>query len=206
MHMRNAQLLQMVDACSQSLRRLCAHFGQRQELALIVNARAFVNGEISMMHLIDHRISQTLEAWLTVTFPTFRICLLHIYNSPAVSVHAHRLDEQSGRIAEPFLIHLHVECIELAHQVSVDFHMPSAVIAQFHMMRLISVPTLSLIIQHQSHLISVRTPQMEVSMCRRIFHFAHTPLSNRILFRRIIKHPLLLLASCHHHRYHHKSQ
>ena len=121
-------------------------------------AARVIDGEIAVVHLVEDEIPGGNVGTLVVV-PAMRIGLVHVNDSTALAVHAHGGCPDTWALAAELAAILHVEGVELALQVTLDFGLPPilarVVRIQFHVDRLDGFATLTIFIDAQLHLLGV---------------------------------------------------
>ena len=111
-HMGHSKLLQVGDSCQLSVARLRAWLKHCHKLAFVDDARIAVDGEITMVHLVDNCVGLMRCDYIGVASPSFRVCLREIDNSGSMSVDAHGFSPHSWRFLQPFAAYLYLERIK----------------------------------------------------------------------------------------------
>ena len=91
---------------------------QGHELAGILRILA-VDGEVTMVHLVDHKVGGRLRDGVLILRPSLRIGLREVDDGASLAVHTHGFGEDTRAFALS-----HVEGIELTHQVAFDGGLP----------------------------------------------------------------------------------
>ena len=182
--MVHAQFLQVVDTCLFAQRALGTFFGQSQELTLVGDARYRVDGEVTVVHFVHHDVGKATQCRTYIVFPTFRVSRIEVEHGGTLSVHTHGLRHDAWSIAQPLAVHLHVEGIELAVQVFLNRHLPSAVLSLFHRDSLVGRAFVSRFIQQNLHLIRHGRPKRELGFHRRVIHLGEVSFPHRIIVER----------------------
>ena len=71
------------------------------------------NGEVAVVHLIDHQVGGRLTDGVLVLVPALRIGIAQCHDGATLAIDAHSLGKDAGTLAAS-----HVEGIEAAHEVA----------------------------------------------------------------------------------------
>ena len=107
-HGVHAETLQVLDSL-----RLC----ERKKLALVLQSRREVDGEVAVVHLVDDEVARIVERRAHIAVPTLRVGVAQVDDGAALSVHTHRLCEYAGCVVGLRIV-VHAEEIILAFQVA----------------------------------------------------------------------------------------
>ena len=113
-HCIHAQGLQVVDG---------ARLGQGQEFALVLDAAGLIDGEVTMVHLVDDQVLGS-DVRPLVSAPALRVGINHIDDGAAMAVNAHCCGPDSRALAHELATILHVKGVEHALQVTLDTGLP----------------------------------------------------------------------------------
>ena len=139
---------------------------QCHELAGILRILA-VDGEVTMVHLVDHKVGGRLRDGVLILRPSLRIGLREVDDGASLAVHTHGFGEDTRALALS-----HVEGIELTHQVALHGGLPLFVGDAFHLHALLGLAAKTCFIDtHHNLLRIVRCKEGEHGLLRRIDHF-----------------------------------
>ena len=134
---------------------------QGHELARILGIGA-VDGEVTMVHLVDHEVGGRLCHGMLILRPSLRIGLREVDDGASLAVHTHGFGEDTRALALS-----HVEGIELTHQVAFDGGLPLFVGDAFHLDGLSCFAAKPFIIDtHDNLLCIVRCKEGEYGLLR----------------------------------------
>ena len=139
------------------------------------------------MHFINNSIGRRSQSRSFILCPTLRIGSFHINDSSTFSIHPYcfRIDTRS--ISQPFILDLHIKCIEFPDQVIFHLCRPGSFLIRYHRNSLISMTAITCIKQHEAYFISSRRPQCKIRNFGSILHFRQAARTNGIqLIRRIL--------------------
>ena len=142
----DAQLLQVVDG---------PWLGQRHELALVLGLGT-VDGEVTVVHLIDHDVLPGTQHML-VTLPPCGIGIVHIDHHALLSIDSHSLGKDTRRSHT-----VDHELVGLPFLVALGGSGPDGVTVQGHRQRVI--------VQHHLALGIGRSKQFEHRLAGRVCH------------------------------------
>ena len=160
----NAQLLEVVDSRLVAQRRNRSLLRKSQELTLVGNPRRGVDGEIAVVHLVEHRVGYIVDFRTLVLLPALRIGPREIYNRGAPAVDSDSLGPDPRGLVEPFAVVKHLEGIVLAHRRGVDFGGPGTVLGPPHIDSPQRLAATAVPVQPQCHPRRLRRPEPET--CR----------------------------------------
>ena len=124
-------------------------FCECQEFSRILRIRTG-DGEIAVVHLIDHQVGRRLHHGPLVTLPPRGVRLSHIDDSTSLTIHADCLGEDTRTLALT-----DVEGIKLSHQVALHRRLPLFRCYARHLDGLVGLPALSVAIQTHRHPLGV---------------------------------------------------
>ena len=105
----HTQRLQMIDG---------PWLRQGKELTRILSILAG-DGEVTVVHLIDHQIGRRLDRLVGITTPILRIGLHQVDDGATLTVYTHSFGKHTGTFTLP-----HIEGIVLAQKVALDLSLP----------------------------------------------------------------------------------
>ena len=70
-------------------------FRQRQELSLVLDTRRGIDGEITMVHLVDDEVGRRLHNRPFVLLPSCGVGLLQVDDGSAHAIHTHSLGKDA---------------------------------------------------------------------------------------------------------------
>ena len=184
LHMRNPQLLQVVDASLFAQISRSSLLRQSQKLSAVLDAGNRIHREVPMVHFINNHVREALHRRTLVGIPSLRVRGVEVDNSGTVAVHSNRFRHHSRRIAQPGIVYLHIKSIELSVQIPVGLYLPHTVSFLFHGKHLVGRSSEALFIEHHPHLLRSRSPQRKVCRRRRVNHFFPFSLVDGIILIR----------------------
>ena len=159
LYVSHPQFLQMVEPRLLPQISLCTLFRECQKLTPVMNTRHRIDGEIPVVQFINDDIRKTLQRRTLVFVPPLRVRRTPVDDGRPVTVHPHRLSQQSGSISLPYVVNLHVERIELPFQVFVHPSLPHPVGCRLHLHHPVGRASLPFLIEQHPHLLCRRCPE-----------------------------------------------
>ena len=182
--MGDTQFFQVVNTGLFAIRRMRSLFQHGNELTLVGNARIVVDRKIAMMHFVDNGIRLMGSHHILVIFPTVWICFGKVDNCRTFSVDAHCFCPYTRRFLQPFAVHFHLECVELAVKLFAERSTPDTGLRFFlHFYGLAWTAVLSVGIKMESDCLSSRRPQCKVSAAHIHFQFQIVAVICRIAIK-----------------------
>ena len=132
MYMVHTQFLQMVYTGLFSFCTLGTFFSHSKEFTLVVDARQCIDGEIAVMHFVNHHIGKIIQSGTYIFRPTFRIGSIKVEDSSTTSVYPNSFGHDARRIAQPFAVYLYIKSIKFTVQVFLYGGCPGTVFSFFH--------------------------------------------------------------------------
>ena len=111
MHIRNAQLLQMIQPSWTSLQSLHSFLCQSEKFSAMFEISLIAHTKIAVMHLIDGAtFKQSVGRF--VKLPPHRIRIFQVNHSRAFTIHSHRSCVDTGSFSAPLTIYFHFKGIK----------------------------------------------------------------------------------------------
>ena len=178
MHVRHAQLLQVVDAGGLPFGRFRTSLREGKKFSFVLNARCRGNTEIAVVHFVDDDVL-LLRGF--VAFPAIGVGGAQVDDGAALAIEADRLGVDARGFTEPLVVFLHIEGVELPVLVARQRHVPRAVGSALHVERLDGLSAASGSIEVEHHLACRGRPELELRAGAGVGHFGQVTLRHRIL-------------------------
>ena len=138
------------------------------------------------MHFINDNVSRTCQRRTLVLGPSFGIGLAQVDDGSTLAVHSYCLGVDTGSIALPLSVYLHVEGVEFPFQVFFYFCLPGTFLGPFHADGLVGMSTFACLVKHKAYFVGCGCPQRKLSCFGRILHLGQTAGTYRIKFKRSV--------------------
>ena len=129
----HSEFLQVVDAGLVAENRASCLLGEGEELAFVGDSGGGMNGEVAVVHLVEHGVGDGLRGRTFVSLPPLGVGGGEVDDGPAVAVHADGLGPDAGGFGEPFAVLLNAEGVELAVGHRRERCRPCAAVGRLHL-------------------------------------------------------------------------
>ena len=128
----DAQGFDVVQPGGQPLGAFSSGFGQAEEFAFMLYARAGVGGEVAHVQFVEYDVSGVGEGGALIALPSFRVGGGEVDDLPALAVRAGRGGVGAGRFGQPLAIHFHLEGVEGALEAFIEGGQPGSLFRLSH--------------------------------------------------------------------------
>ena len=159
MYMSDTQLLQVIDTSGQSTCVLGALFGKSKELTSVLYSRLRIEGEVTMVHLIEDYVGEILQLGTFIILPTVGIGGSHVDDGSTLTVDTCCLAEDAGCLIKPLAVNLHLEGVELTFEVARDALGPLTSHTLYHVVLTVGSAAFTCGVDGESDRLGCRRPE-----------------------------------------------